>query len=76
MEGLDRTGGCPLNNHLFGRLCRSFGYSGLGGRNADEELRARIHEEHGALPTITIRSAAEIASPTAAVKRTLEAARR
>lgn len=74
--GLERTGGCPLNDLLFGRLCRSFGYSGLGGRNAEEELRARIHEEHGALPTITIRSAAEIANPTAAVKRALDAARR
>jgi hypothetical protein len=76
MEGLERTGGCPLNHFLFGRLCRSFGYSGLGGRNADEELRARIHEANGALPTITIRSAAEIANPTAAVKRALEHARR
>lgn len=76
VEGLERTGNCPLNNLLFGRLCRSFGYSGLGGRNAEEDLRARIHEEHGALPTITIRSAAEIANPTAAVKRALDAARR
>jgi hypothetical protein len=76
LQGLERTGACPLNNLLFGRLCRSFGYSGLGGRNAEEELRARIHEEHGALPTITIRSAAEIANPTAAVKRALDAARR
>ena len=76
MPGLERTAGCPLNNFLFGRLCRSFGYSGLGGRNEDEELRARVHEEHGALPTITIRSAAEIANPTPAVKRALDRARR
>jgi hypothetical protein len=76
MEGLERTGGCPLNSFLFGKLCRSFGYSGLGGRNADEELRARVHEENGALPTITIRSAAEIANPTPAVKRALDRARR
>ena len=75
MEGLERTGGCPLNNLLFGRLCRPFGYSGLAGRNADEELRARVHEANGALPTITIRSAAEIANPTPAVKRALDAAR-
>lgn len=75
MEGLERTGGCPLNNFLFGRLCRSFGYSGLGGRNADEELRARVHEENGALPTITIRSAGEIDNPTRAVKRALDGAR-
>jgi hypothetical protein len=76
MEGLERTGGCPLNNFLFGKLCRSFGYTGLGGRNADEELRARVHEENGALPTITIRSAAEIANPASAVKRALDRARR
>ena len=76
MEGLDRTGGCPLNNFLFGKLCRSFGYSGLAGRNADEELRARVHEANGALPTITIRSAAEITNPTPAVKRALDRARR
>ena len=76
MEGLDRTGGCPLNSFLFGKLCRSFGYSGLSGRNADEELRARVHEANGALPTITIRSAAEITNPTPAVKRALDGARR
>ncbi len=76
MEGLDRTGGCPLNNFLFGKLCRPFGYSGLSGRNADEELRARVHEANGALPTITIRSATEITNPTLAVKRALDAARR
>ncbi len=75
MEGLERTGGCPLNDFLFGKLCRSFGYSGLGGRNADEELRARVHEENGALPTITIRSAGEIENPTRAVKRALDRAR-
>lgn len=75
VEGLERTGGCPLNDFLFGRLTRSFGYSGLGGRDANEELRARIHEEHGALPTITPRSAAEIENPTAAVKRALDNAK-
>jgi len=75
VEGLERTGGCPLNNFLFGKLCRAFGYSGLGGKNADEELRSRIHEEHEALPTITIRSAAEIVNPTPAVKRALARAR-
>lgn len=76
MEGLDRTGGCPLNTFLFGKLCRSFGYSGLSGRNADEELRARVHEQNGALPTITIRSAADIVNPAPAVKRALDGARR
>jgi hypothetical protein len=73
-EGLERTGGCPLGEFLLGRLCRSFGYSSLGGRNADEQLRMRIHEEHGAIPTITVRSAAEIANPNPAVERILQAA--
>jgi hypothetical protein len=72
---LERAGGCPLNDFLFGKLVRSFGYSGLSGRNAEEELRARIHEEHGALPTITIRSAKEITDPAPAVKRALDNAR-
>jgi hypothetical protein len=75
IEGLERTGGCPLNNFLFGKLCRPFGYSGLGGKNADQELRARIHEEHEALPTITINSAKDIVNPTPAVKRALAHAR-
>lgn len=75
-DWLERTGGCPLNSFLFGKLCRSFGYSGLSGRNADEELRAQVHEANGALPTITIRSAAEITNPTPAVKRALDRARR
>jgi len=68
IQGLERTGGCPLNNLLFGKLTRSFGYSGLGGKTAKEELRARIHEEHETLATIAVRSAAEIANPTPSVK--------
>jgi hypothetical protein len=75
IAGLERTGGCALNDFLFGRLTRWFGYSGLGGRDANEELRARIHEEHGALPAITPRSAVEIEKPAAAVKRALDSAR-
>jgi len=74
-EGLERTGGCPLNEFLFGRLCRTIGYSALSGRDEAEELRMRIHEEHGAIPTITVRSAAEILQPNRAVKRVLDRAR-
>jgi len=74
-EGLERTGGCPLNELLFGRLCRTIGYSALSGRDAAEELRMRIHEEHEAIPTITLRSAAEILQPNRAVKRALDRAR-
>ncbi len=74
-EGLARTGGCSLNDFLFGRLCRTIGYSGLSGSTPEEELRMRIHEEHGAIPTITIESAEEITNPNRAVKRVLEAAK-
>ncbi|HWR54268.1 MAG TPA: DUF6259 domain-containing protein [Bryobacteraceae bacterium] len=73
-EGVERSGGCALNEFLFGGLCRTFGYSGLGGRTPAEELRMRLHEEHRALPTVTIRSAEELVKPNAAVKRVLERA--
>ena len=74
IEGLERTGGCNLNERLFGRLCRTIGYSGLGGRTPNEELRMRMQLEHGAIPTVTIRSAADIIDPNPAVKRMLELA--
>ncbi len=74
IEGLERTGGCNLNEFLFGKLCRTIGYSGLGGRNKNEELRMQIHLEHNAIPTITIRSAKEITNPAPGVKRMLDIA--
>jgi len=75
-EGLARVGGCALNDFLFGKLCRTIGYSGLSGSTPEEELRMRIHEEHGAIPTITIGSAEEIEKPNRAVRRVLEGAGR
>ena len=74
IEGLERTGGCNINEFLFGKLCRTIGYSGLGGRNKNEELRMQIHLEHNAIPTITIRSAEEITNPNPGVKRMLDIA--
>lgn len=74
ITGLERTGGCNLNQVLFGRLCRTIGYSGLSGRDENQELRMRIHLEHGAIPTVTVRSADEINNPNAAVKRMLDLA--
>jgi hypothetical protein len=74
VDGLERTGGCDLNQRLFGRLCRTFGYSGLGGRNEREALRMQTHLGQGAIPTITIRSAEEISKPNPAVLKMLEAA--
>jgi hypothetical protein len=76
VEGLERTGGCNLNHLLFGKLCRTLGYSGLGGKDQNEELRMQMHLEHGTIPTITIDSAEEINNPNTAVKRLLEIANR
>ncbi len=75
IEGLERTGGIDLNEHLFGRLCRSFGYSRLGGADEAEELRMRLHVEHGAIPTVTIRSAEDILKPNRGVAAMLDLAR-
>jgi len=76
IEGLERTGGCKLNDFLFGKLCRTFGYSGLSGRNEDHALRMKMHLEHGAIPTVTIRSAKDIESPNPSVKEMLDIAGR
>jgi hypothetical protein len=72
--GLERAGGCALNDFLLGRLCRTIGYSALSGKTEAEGLRMRIHEEHGAVPTITIDSAEEVLRPNPAVERTLRRA--
>jgi hypothetical protein len=74
-EGVERTGRCALGEHLFGRLCRTIGYSGLAGRNEKEALRMRLHEDLGAIPTVTVEGAAEIRNPNAAVRREIERAR-
>jgi hypothetical protein len=74
IEGLERTGGCNLNQLLFGKLCRTIGYSGLGGREKNEEVRMQMHLEHGSIPTITIDSADEIINPNTAVRQMLEIA--
>ena len=39
IDGLERAGGCDLNHYLFGKLCRTIGYSGLSGKTKDEELQ-------------------------------------
>jgi hypothetical protein len=74
VEGLERTGGCNLNQLLFGRLCNTFGYSGLSGKDEDEALRMQLQVEHGSIPTITIHSAEEIIKPNPAVKHMMELA--
>ncbi|MCR5262338.1 MAG: hypothetical protein K6D94_00575, partial [Clostridiales bacterium] len=72
--GLERCGGIDLNEYLFGRLARTIGYSNLSGRTDENVLRERIHEEHGAVPTITVGSAEEIACPNAEFRRIFELA--
>ncbi|HUV13606.1 MAG TPA: DUF6259 domain-containing protein [Acidobacteriota bacterium] len=74
IEGLERTGGCALNDFLFGKLCRAFGYSHLGGKSESEILRSRIHLEHNAIPTITVRSAEEIVNPNPTIDSILKEA--
>ena len=67
IDGLARTGGAPVNEFLFGQWSRSFGYSALSGKTEDQHMRMRTHISLGALPTITIDSADEVAHPNAAV---------
>lgn len=75
IDGLERAGGCDLNAFLFEGLCRTIGYSGLSGRDANQQLRMKMHIEHGAIPTVTIRSARDIASPNSAVREMLDLAK-
>lgn len=74
IEGLERTGRCPLCEYLFGRWCRSFGYSHLGGATPEEQLRMKLHVDLGAIPTVTLRSAGEIAEANPAMEELLSAA--
>jgi hypothetical protein len=74
IRGLERTGGCALNALLFEGLARTFGYSGLTGRNEDEILRSDLHLSHGAIPTITGPSPADILQPNPYVRQSLERA--
>jgi hypothetical protein len=73
-EPLARTGKCDLNAFLFGALCRPFGYSGLSGKDENEVIRSRVHEEHGCIPTIIVGSASDIDDPTPEVARMLKRA--
>ncbi|MCS7061203.1 MAG: DUF6259 domain-containing protein [Anaerolineae bacterium] len=74
IDGLERTGGCALNEFLFGKWSRSFGYWGLTGGTEDESLRMRLHISLGAIPTVCIASAAEIEHPNTAVAEMLDLA--
>ena len=69
--GLERTGACNLNTYLYGGLCKLFGYSALGGKTEDSQMRMRITEEHDAIPTITVGGAHDILDACEAVKARL-----
>jgi len=71
IEGLERTGGCPLNEFLFGKWSRSFGYWGLTGGTEDEAMRMRLHTSLGAMPTVCVTSANDIEQPNAAMAEML-----
>ena len=68
---LARTGGCDLNDFMFGRLCRSFAYCGLTGKDEDNIVMARIFTEHGAIPTLGLSCAADVENPSPAAARAL-----
>lgn len=74
IAGLERTGGCPLNEFLFGRWSRSFGYWGLTGGTDDEAMRMRLHVSLGAMPTVCVNSAADIEQPNTAMAEMLKLA--
>ncbi|MBN2288416.1 MAG: hypothetical protein JXQ83_03720, partial [Candidatus Glassbacteria bacterium] len=71
VKGIERLKPCPLSEFLFGGWCRSFGYSSLGGRTPAEELRMQMHLDWGAVPTLTVQSAAELEKPNRMMKKIL-----
>jgi hypothetical protein len=72
IEGLERCGGTALNEFMFGRWCRSFGY---GAHGVNAEMRMDMHVALGAIPTVSVNSGAEISSPNAGIKKMLDAAK-
>jgi hypothetical protein len=64
----------PLGHLLYGDLCRTMGYAGLGGDTPESTLRLQVHEKLGALPSLTVRSAEQLAHPTPAVRQVLKRA--
>jgi len=67
--GLEKLVTVPLGELLYGDWCRAFGYTRLAGGNPDADLRLRMQLDQGSVPTITIRTAAEIDNPIRASNR-------
>ncbi len=76
IDGLERTGRTPVCEYLFGRWCRSFGYSHLGGESPEAELRMKLHVDLGAIPTVTVRSARQVSEACPAMEKLLSKAAR
>ncbi len=74
LAGIERTGGCNISDILFGKVCRTIGYSGLTGRNDGDDLRLQLHLDHGAIPTFTHASVELLSKPTKLVNRVFELA--
>ena len=73
-ERFEELNPVPLGRFLYGDLCRTMGYAGLGGDTPESALRLEVHEKLGALPSLTIRSAGQLEHPTPAVRRVLDRA--
>lgn len=71
LEELERTGVCDINRFLFGRVCRTIGYSRLGGEDGPRVLQ--VYANHGVIPTL-IMGAKELQENSALVQRTLKMA--
>ncbi|MCL2059929.1 MAG: DUF6259 domain-containing protein, partial [Oscillospiraceae bacterium] len=74
LDGMERTGGIDLGDFLYGKLCKSVGYSSLVGADEAERLYMRLNEDHGVIPTITARSIADIRNPNPAMRRLFDLA--
>lgn len=69
-----RTGKCDLNRFMFGKLAKPFGYAELDGRTEKSAVLMQSHVDHGAIPTVTIRSAEDILNPNPAVAKMIKLA--
>ena len=60
---------------LFILLCRTMGYSGLGGDTPESVRRLEVHERLGALPSLEVRKPDDVLKPNPAVRRVLDRAK-
>jgi len=64
----------PVNELLYGELCKTIGYANLAGDDPDSNLRIETHHRLGALPTLCGVTPEQIENPTPGVRRILERA--